>query len=204
MENTGATDTTSYTRGGRLRIARVEDAPAVSRIYNETVIEGCYANCDIDPVSVELYRPEIAAADGRHRYYVFEDAAGEIRAWSAIKKWSARPHCDSITEVAVYVDRQARNRVIGGALLYHLVVEATALGYAGMIAIVLAKNVASIRGLQAGGFEEIARFHEVARHRDEWIDIVWLFKSLLQPDIERMQRYARLAALAGLPGFEQP
>ena len=61
--------------------------------------------------------------------------------------------------------------MVGAQLLVQLLDAARVLNYTSLIALVLAKNHPSLRGLLKAGFEEVARVRDAALLHGEWIDL---------------------------------
>jgi L-amino acid N-acyltransferase YncA len=156
-----------------VRLARTDDAAAIAGIYNENLAEGGFANSDLDPDSTERRSHYLAHAEERHPTYVYH-IDGRIDGWACLKQFSARPVFSTIGEIAIYITKRYRNRLIAAALLDRMVADAPALGYKHLLAIVLHPNSASMRGLQAVGFRPVACLKKSVYIHNQWVDIHWL------------------------------
>lgn len=182
-----------------IRPATTSDAGRIADIYNQAILDGSFATCDVEPVSVESRASWLVSRSDRHPVFAFEDASGGIRGWSSLGPFSVRPACDHIAEVAVYVAQSSRRQMIGAHLLVHLVKAARDLGFRSLLALILSENRASLRGAEACGFEEIAHFADVARLRGQRRSVVWLQRRLDDPvsDASVGERFARRLARVG-------
>jgi phosphinothricin acetyltransferase len=78
----------------------------------------------------------------------------------------------------VHVRADRRGRGVGRALVTALFPLAAGLGKHVMVAGVDADNAASIALHERLGFERVARFREVGRKFDRWLDLVFLQRYL--------------------------
>lgn len=158
-----------------IRSARRDDAARMMAIYSEAVTDRVYANCDSIPTDVELFRSQyISETDSRYASLVTEDRDGQVVGWGALKHFSALPCDDSIAEVAVYIAGQNRSAGLGIRMLAKLVAHAEASGFHSLIAIIIARNTASIRGSTFCDFKECVRLPRVASMYGAMEDIVWM------------------------------
>jgi L-amino acid N-acyltransferase YncA len=173
-----------------IRLATPTDGAAIARIYNQNLTEAGFANCDLNPATAEARACQIATSVPRFPTFVHEQD-GTIAGWSSIKKLSARPCYPDVGEIAVYVDRDHRAKLVGAALLVHVIDAARERGFQTLISIILSKNLASLRGAQATGFQLVATLREAAHLHGQWIDVLWLARDLTQPPDERSERIIR-------------
>src|ERR671914_2290599 len=102
-------DVERETRGaGQLvvRPARLDDAAAIARIYNQG-IEERIATFETEPRSAEQIAQQLAEKGDRYPTVVVE-RAGEVVAWAGVSSYRSRPCYAGIGEFSVYVDRNAR------------------------------------------------------------------------------------------------
>jgi L-amino acid N-acyltransferase YncA len=166
-----------------IRQARLGDLERMVAIYNEAIEDRVAANCDVRHDDNSRFAATYFADTGRYHVLAYEHSEKGVTAWAALKHFSARPDDESIAEVAVYVARGTRARGIGVYLLRELIVCARAVGFDSLVAIILGRNTASLRGCKACGFNEKVRIPSIARLHDGFTDIVWLQKNLLNDEI---------------------
>ncbi len=153
----------------RIRPAAVEDREAILRIYNHAV-EHTTATADLQPQTVQS-RAEWFAT--RHALLVAEEA-GAVLGWGALNPYHARPGYRFTVEDSLYVAPDAQGRGVGGALLAVLLDEARRLGMHAVLAGIDGDNAASRRVHERAGFVEVARFRELVRKFERWLDVVYL------------------------------
>jgi phosphinothricin acetyltransferase len=156
-----------------VRAAARDDVSAISAIYNQAV-EHTTASWDWTP---ELLETRLAWFDdkvaGGWPVVVAEDASGVV-GWGSYGPFRTKDGYAQTVEHSVYVDLGRRGAGIGSALLVPLIQRARADGHHVMIGGVSADNLGSVAFHQRHGFVEVARFSEVGRKFDRWLDLVFL------------------------------
>jgi L-amino acid N-acyltransferase YncA len=161
-----------------IRSARPADSQTMMEIYNDAVEDQAHANCDTVQRDAGAFASQYFFGSSRYISVIKESSSHGIAGWGALKRFSARPFDQSIAEVAVYIGRQSRSSGLGIHLLKRLMSHAQASDFHSLIAIILGKNVQSIRGCAFCGFEERVRLRAVASLYGEHEDIVWMQKVL--------------------------
>ena len=182
-----------------IRIATGADAPAIADIFNENIEERGFANGALIRDSPEERARSLAGSDARHPTFVHVDANGDILGWCALKPLSIRSSWLEVAEVALYVKRSSRNRVVGAQLLVRLLDAARAREFRSLVAMVLAKNEASQRGLGFAGFVEVARVRDAAFLHGHWVDMMWLQKDLDCEEEPSIALYAARFRIEAIP-----
>jgi len=157
-----------------------EDLPGILAIYND-VIARTTAVYQEEPVTLDNRRawlgsrraqgfPVLAARDetGVLGFASF----GEFRVWPCYRH---------TVEHSVHVRADRRSQGIGRSLVVALLERARVMGKHVMVAGVDADNAASLHLHQALGFVPVARFHEVGRKFDRWLDLIFLQRLLDRP-----------------------
>ncbi len=161
-----------------IRAARPADVEAMVEIYNQAILDKVNANCDVAQPDNRKFSMLYFGGDPRHAVLINETRGGIATSWGALKSFSARPRDPSIAEVAVYVRREQRALGQGIRMTKELMRRAGELGFRSLVAIVLGRNVSSLRGAQACGFREQVRIPSIVVGDDDVQDIVWLQKIL--------------------------
>jgi L-amino acid N-acyltransferase YncA len=174
-----------------IRLATEGDARDIADIYNENREEQGFANCDLGRDDEETRARALASSHPRHPTFVNLGGGSQVLGWSQLKPLSARPSWHAVAEIALYVTRSSRAGLVGAQLLVQLLDAARARGYGSLVAIVLARNTASLRGLAFAGFFECARLRDAAHLYSQWIDIVWVQKDLGKPDDPSIANHIR-------------
>jgi len=156
-----------------VRAGRRDDVEAISAIYNQAV-EHTTASWDWTPEPVESrvdwFEDKVAGG------WPVLDAEDDSRVvgWSTYGPFLDKDGYAQTVEHSVYVDLDRRGGGIGSALLVPLIEQARADGHHVMIGGVSADNLGSVAFHERHGFVEVARFVEVGRKFDRWLDLVFL------------------------------
>ena len=154
----------------RVRLARVEDGAAVAEIYNQGIAERGAT------FETELRSPDDMARrideDARRFPVLVAEDAGRVLGWASIGPYRPRACYAGVGEFSVYVDRAARGRGVGRALVTQLIAEAAARGYWKLLSRIFPANAGS-RGLcRALGFREVGVYEKHGRLDGRWTDVV--------------------------------
>lgn len=155
----------------QIRLAEEADAAAISEIYNHYVL---HSTCTfhLDPESLDDRLAWFRAHDDRHPVTVF-DVDGKVVAWASLTQWHPRPAYSGTAEISVYIDHRWHRRGIGRLLVNDLIERAKAMGFHVLIGGVCTEQAASIQLHRSLGFVEVARFTEVGRKFDRWLDVAY-------------------------------
>ena len=118
--------------------------------------------------------------DGRSQTHpvIVAEAAGSVVGWGSLEVFRARPAYRHTAELSLYVHHEWHRRGIGRALLADLVARARAIGHHALVGGCCSDSTAVIALLEASGFSRVARFPEVGRKFDRWLDVVFLQRIL--------------------------
>ncbi len=166
MDRAQPYDPNDPTRGITIRLARPEDLPALTRIYNQAIEDGKTA--DTQPFTPAARQGWFTAhQDPRYPLYVAESDAG-VLAYSTLSPYrEGRPALRSTVEISYYVAREHRRRGLGTALLQHAENTARSLGFRHGYALLLDTNAGSIRLLEKLGWTCWGHFPGIAEIRGE-------------------------------------
>ncbi len=101
-------------------------------------------------------------------------AADGVIGWAALSPVSARQVYRGVAEVSVYVGADIRGRGIGLTLLQALVEASERAGVWTVQASIFPENTASLRLHAACGFRQVGVRRMLARHNDQWRDVLLL------------------------------
>lgn len=155
----------------RTRPARLKDAGAIARIYNQG-IEERIATFETKERNARERRAWIEEHDERHPVIVAEAENGEIVGWASISVYSQRACYSGVGEATVYVRRDMRGRGVGRELLVSLIDRARSAGYWKLIGRVFVTNAPSRHLLEQIGFREVGVLEKHSKLDGEWIDVV--------------------------------
>lgn len=159
-----------------IRLATVDDLDAINEIYNH------YVHCSTctyqtEPTTPAERRAWFESRGPKHPVAVAE-LDGVVVGWASISKFRERAAYDWTVENAVYVRHDLHRRGIGSTLLEDSIARARAIGHHAIVAVIDAEQSGSIALHERLGFETVARFKEIGRKFDRWLDTVYLQRVL--------------------------
>lgn len=166
----------SQSRAMRVRLARLEDAPAIATIYNQG-IEERIATFETALRTPEHICTQLAEKGDRYPTVVVEHA-GAVVAWASVGPYRARPCYAGIAEHSVYVERSARGIGAGRAALDGLCCACTERGFWKLLSRIFPENTASLRLHARVGFRVVGVYRRHARLDGVWRDVVIVEKLL--------------------------
>lgn len=159
-----------------IRLAQQTDLQAINCIYNHYVD---HSTCTFHKrhETMEDRRAWFDDHDDRHPVTVYEVDGGVV-AWASLSAYHSRCAYDGTVEVSYYVHHDFHRRGIGRALLRDLIARAKSFDYHVLIGGVCTEHSASMCLLESEGFAEVARFCEVGRKFDRWLDVAHFQRTL--------------------------
>jgi phosphinothricin acetyltransferase len=162
-----------------IRPARLDDIPAIARIYGHAVTHGT-ASFELEaPDEAEMTRRMTAILDGGFPYLVAE-ADGRLAGYAYANLFRTRPAYRFTLEDSVYIAPDLQGRGVGRALLERLIADSAARGFRQMIAVIgdSTRQQPSIRLHAACGFAHIGTLPNVGYKFGEWVDSVYMQRGL--------------------------
>lgn len=152
------------------RIATVEDAEAIARIYNEGIADR------IATFETEARTPAQVASsltDKGDRYpTVVVERAGAVVAWAGAGAYRSRPAYAGVAEHSVYVARAARGTGAGRAALEELCRAYAERGFWKIVSRIFPENTASLQLHERCGFRVVGVYRRHGRLEGVWRDCV--------------------------------
>lgn len=153
----------------KIRSAVPNDAEAVAAVYNQG-IEDRSATFDTAPKPVQAIRERLA--DQVRFPLLVAEENGRVLGWAGLSSYRARECYAGIGEVSVYLDRLARGRGLGKALLAAVIDDARERGFWKLVSRAFLFNHASRAMCRANGFREVGIYEKHAALEGRWLDVV--------------------------------
>jgi len=146
-----------------LRLATEADLPAIVDIYN-SIIPGRMVTADLEPVTVEMRKPWLAAhnADTRPVWVLVEKSTGNTLGWMSFDTFYARAAYDGTVMIAIYLGETQRGRGLGRVLLEHALEIAPGHGIHSILGYIFGHNSPSLKLFENCGFQRWAHLPRVA------------------------------------------
>ncbi len=157
-----------------IRLATLDDAPAIRAIYNFEV-ENHTTTFDLVPRTLEGQRTWLAERSGAFAAVVATlpsgaaDGTRQVVGFASLSPYKERAAYRPTVENSVYVSRDHAGNGIGRALMEHLIKVARDSGFHSMIARIEASSEASLALHRACEFRLIGVEHEVGRKFNRWL-----------------------------------
>lgn len=153
-----------------IRRVKLEDAKAITTIYNEYV-EHSVVTFDTEPLREEDMRSRIAEIATRFPYFVYEED-GRVTGYCYAHLWKERDAYKHTLETTVYMAPGYLGKGIGKMLMQRLIEECKREGYHALVACITEGNAAS-DSLHLGlGFKQVSHFEKVGLKFGRWLDVV--------------------------------
>ncbi len=157
-----------------IRLATIDDLPAILDIYNEQVLNGV-ATFDTEPYNTPERRIAWWKKHPMDRYPVIVAVEGsEVIGWASLSAWSDRCAYARAAEASVYVRKDQRGRGVGLALMPELIAQARRIGVCVLLARIALPAPASLRLHESAGFKRIGTMRRVGEKFGRIIDVEML------------------------------
>lgn len=162
-----------------LRLARLEDAPAIMRIKNQGIAERV-ATLDTEPLDPLQTDAWLTAHDARHPVLVAEREGGVV-AFGSLNTFNPRPAYRFVADLSVYADRAARGEGIGRRIVRELLDRAQDLGYHKVVLAAFPFNAPARRLYLGLGFRPVGVYREQGLLDGRWVDVEVMERMLEEP-----------------------
>jgi phosphinothricin acetyltransferase len=161
-----------------IRPAQPRDVAAITDIYEAAVRSGT-ASFEVDPPDEQEMRRRYEALRAGGYPYLVAEIGGAIMGYAYAGPHRARPAYRWSVEDSIYIAPQSQRRGLGRALLERLIIDAEAIGFRQMIAVIGdSANAASIELHRAAGFRMVGTFDNVGFKFGRWLDSVLMQRPL--------------------------
>ena len=159
-----------------VRTARRHDCQAINDILNYYVANST-ATFITEPQTLD---ERFDWFDGRGEVHpvVVAEIGDQIVGWAALSPFRARAAYSRTAEAGVYVHHEFHRRGIGRLLIEELLERGRVSGLHVIIGGCCHESTASYALLEACGFRQVARFHEVGFKFGRWLDVIFLERIL--------------------------
>ena len=152
-----------------LRKVRLQDAPAIAKIYNHYVRETIITFEETEVNSAEIEK-RIQNVTSKYPWIVFEEN-GEILGYAYGYEWRTRSAYRFTAESAVYLRHDLSQKGIGSRLYQELLLQLKHQGIHVVMGVLSLPNEASIKLHEKFGFEKVAHFQQVGFKFQKWVDV---------------------------------
>ena len=152
-----------------VRPAQGRDAPAIAAIYNQGIEERVATFRTRRSESAEV---EAWLRAGARFPVLVRESAGAVEGWTRVVAYSDAAFYAGVGEYMLYVERGARGRGAGRALLEAVCAEGARLGYWKLIGKLFTDNRPSIALAHACGFRDVGVHLRHGRLDGEWRDVL--------------------------------
>jgi L-amino acid N-acyltransferase YncA len=158
------------------RPATVDDVPAITRIYNQGIVDRI-ATLETQ-IRTERERAEwLASRDDRHPVFVAVQD-GTVVGWASLNVFNPREAYRHVADFSVYVERSWRGQGVGEFLLGHLIDEARRIGFHKIVLTAFPFNEQGMRLYTKMGFRIVGVYKEQGMLDGRWVDTVIMEKLL--------------------------
>lgn len=156
-----------------IRHASATDLPAITRIYNEAVIERI-ATADTTQRSLEDRAEWFRQFNDRFPIWVgtHQDTGDEVVAYGVLYQYSPRDGYRYAAENGVYVARAVRGKGYGRVMLKHVVLEARRIGFRYVLAKIFSHNEPSLKLHAELGFNDLGLQKNIVEMDGRWYDVM--------------------------------
>ena len=155
-----------------LRNATLSDIPAITAIYQESVLNGVASYEMTLPDEAEMAVRFSAIIGNDYPYIAACDADGTLLGYAYASAFRTRTAYRFLVEDSIYLAPEARGRGVGKALLAELIKRCTALGFRQMVAVIGGAHPASVAVHRAAGFEHGGLMKGTGFKHGRWLDTI--------------------------------
>ena len=154
----------------RIRAATAADADVICRIYNQG-IEDRVATLETEQRTPEERRRWLAARSPRHPVIV-ADRDGQVLGWASLNVFNAREAYRFVADISVYVDRAARGKGVGHALMPRLLELGREHGFHKLVLSAFPTNTGGMALYTRHGFRTVGIYREQGLLDGRWVDTI--------------------------------
>ena len=162
-----------------IRFAKTDDLESIVAIYNQAVVHK-NATADLQPVEVQQ-RIRWFNEHSPESYPVYvKEIDGKVAGWCSLSPYRhGRLALEKTVEIVCYIDYTHHSRGIGSELIQHALHDCIRLKKRIVFAILLEKNIRSIKLLEKFGFERWGYLPEVAEFDSKLCGHIYMGKKIV-------------------------
>jgi len=160
-----------------LRSAAPADMAAITEIYGHHVLAGLASYEEVPPSKTEMITRHAAIIE-RGLPYVVAETEGVVAAYAYAGPFRSRSAYRYTVEDSVYVSERFARQGLGKTLVHELINRCTDKGFRQMVAVIGGGHPASIALHLACGFHEAGRLTDTGFKKGQWLDTVFMQRSL--------------------------
>lgn len=160
-----------------IRLARTSDAADIAAIWNP-IIRDTLITFTTKEKTVPLLSAHISERQGA--FWVAEEA-GKVLGFVTYGPFRTGPGYAATVEHTVILSPQARGRGLGRSLMEKAMKQAASQGLHVMVGGVSAANPEGLAFHEALGFAQTGRLPQVGRKNGQWLDLIFVQKTLGSP-----------------------
>ncbi len=158
--------------------ATLDDAPAIAAIYGHHVLHGT-ASWEVEPPgAAEIAERMGKILDAGWPWLVARNEDGEVLGYAYAGQYHPRAGYLFACENSIYLRHDRLGQGIGTALLAALLDACETCGFRQIIAGIAGSEPASVALHARAGFVEVARLKSVGRKHAQWLDVIYMQRSL--------------------------
>lgn len=162
----------------QFRQAKEEDLPRIMEVYNQAVTD-CYCTAHLEEVDMAYMENWLKNHLGATATVQVVEVDRKVCGWYSLGPYRpGRQALAHVAEVSYYLHRSCRGRGLGSALMEHALGKASVMGISVLLAILLAKNPASIALLEKHGFERWGSLPGIAHIGEDRVDHLYYGRRL--------------------------
>ena len=164
-----------------IRIATPEDASAILAIY-KPYVESSNITFEYEVPSLEEFTERVCKILLRYPYLVAEDN-DKIIGYAYASAFKTRAAYSWSVETSIYVEQSTHNTGVGKALYEALEHYLAQQNVCNLCACIAYPNPPSVAFHERFGYKTVAHFHSSGYKSGEWIDMIWMEKTLCSHNI---------------------
>ena len=163
-----------------IRPVQISDADFCLSLYSKYIL-GSAVSFELEVPSLEEFSNRIVSTSKRFPYLVAEKN-GIALGYAYASAYRDRAAYQWNVEVSIYVENQNKKSGVATALYAQLFSELQRIHICKAFAVIALPNDASVGFHHKMGFEKFATYKNVGFKLNQWLDVLWMEKTLQSPE----------------------